>query len=87
MFPDDFAGVQVRRRIIFLFFHIVADYCIKHQCQNKAKCVNSHSNYTCACNSSGWTGNYCEKGKVILNKEDQGIAFFAYYILNKISRF
>ncbi|KAL9963778.1 hypothetical protein ACROYT_G027318 [Oculina patagonica] len=37
------------------------DYCINHQCQNNATCINSHMNYTCSCNSSGWTGNYCEK--------------------------
>ncbi|CAH3135319.1 unnamed protein product, partial [Pocillopora meandrina] len=39
----------------------VADYCVKHQCQNDAKCVNRETNYSCACNSSGWTGKYCEK--------------------------
>ncbi|XP_078381379.1 uncharacterized protein LOC144664131 [Oculina patagonica] len=38
-----------------------ADYCITHQCQNNATCVNSHMNYTCVCNSSGWSGDYCEK--------------------------
>ena len=43
-------------------FFLVADYCVKHQCQNDAKCVNRETNYTCACNSSGWTGKYCEKG-------------------------
>ncbi|XP_022785500.1 uncharacterized protein LOC111325849 [Stylophora pistillata] len=40
----------------------VADYCVKHQCQNDAKCVNRETNYSCACYSSGWTGKYCEKG-------------------------
>ncbi|XP_027043631.1 protein kinase C-binding protein NELL2-like, partial [Pocillopora damicornis] len=39
----------------------VADYCIQHQCQNNARCTNHHVNYTCACNSSGWTGNFCEQ--------------------------
>ncbi|XP_066027845.1 protein kinase C-binding protein NELL2 [Pocillopora verrucosa] len=39
----------------------VADFCVKHQCQNDAKCVNRETNYSCACNSSGWTGKYCEK--------------------------
>nr|XP_058942097.1 fibrillin-3-like [Pocillopora verrucosa] len=39
----------------------VADYCIKHKCQNSAACVNRHVNYTCACTSSGWTLPYCEK--------------------------
>ena len=43
-------------------FFLVADYCVKHQCQNDAKCVNRETNYTCACNSSGRTGKYCEKG-------------------------
>ena len=43
-------------------FSLAADYCVKHQCQNDAKCVNRETNYTCACNSSGWTGKYCEKG-------------------------
>ncbi|KAL9964037.1 hypothetical protein ACROYT_G027611 [Oculina patagonica] len=37
------------------------DYCFKHQCQNNATCVNSHVNYTCACNSSRWIGDYCER--------------------------
>ncbi|KAL9963937.1 hypothetical protein ACROYT_G027499 [Oculina patagonica] len=37
------------------------DYCFKHQCKNNATCINSHVDYKCACNSSGWTGNYCEK--------------------------
>ena len=41
---------------------LVADYCVKHQCQNDAKCVNRDTNYTCVCNSSGLTGKYCEKG-------------------------
>ena len=40
----------------------LSDYCVKNQCQNDAKCVNRETNYTCACNSSGWTGKYCEKG-------------------------
>ena len=63
-------------------FFLVADYCVKHQCQNDAKCVNRETNYTCACNSSGWTGKYCEKGspfvksfpifRSMLNKEDEG---------------
>ncbi|XP_027043630.1 uncharacterized protein LOC113671585 [Pocillopora damicornis] len=39
----------------------VADYCIQHRCQNNARCINHHVNYTCACNSSGWTGNFCEQ--------------------------
>ncbi|XP_022784115.1 neurogenic locus notch homolog protein 4-like [Stylophora pistillata] len=39
----------------------IEDHCIKHRCQNDAKCVNGHVNYTCECNSSGWTGNYCEQ--------------------------
>ncbi|KAL9964023.1 hypothetical protein ACROYT_G027596 [Oculina patagonica] len=38
-----------------------ADYCIEHQCQNNATCVNSHVNYTCACNSSKWIGDFCER--------------------------
>ena len=41
---------------------LVADYCVKHQCQNDAKCVNRDTNYTCVCNSSGLTGKHCEKG-------------------------
>ena len=45
-----------------LSLSLVADYCVKHQCQNDAKCVNCETNYTCACNSSGRTGKYCEKG-------------------------
>ncbi|XP_022804944.1 protein kinase C-binding protein NELL2-like isoform X1 [Stylophora pistillata] len=39
----------------------VADYCVKHRCQNDAKCVNQETNYSCTCNSSGWTGTFCEK--------------------------
>ncbi|XP_078379648.1 uncharacterized protein LOC144662661 [Oculina patagonica] len=39
----------------------IADYCIKHQCQNNATSVNNHVNYTCACNSSRWIGDYCER--------------------------
>ncbi|PFX16148.1 Fibrillin-2, partial [Stylophora pistillata] len=39
----------------------VADYCIQHQCQNSAWCVKQHVNYMCVCNSSGWTGNFCEQ--------------------------
>ena len=41
---------------------LVVDYCVKNLCQNDAKCVNRETNYSCACNSSGWTGKYCEKG-------------------------
>lgn len=44
-------------------FCVVADYCIKHHCFNNATCVNRHVNYTCVC-ESGWTGNYCERGKI-----------------------
>ena len=62
-------------------FWLVADYCVKHQCQNDAKCVNRETNYSCACNSSGWTGKYCEKGfyfvekvsaKVLVEQVDEG---------------
>ncbi|KAL9964025.1 hypothetical protein ACROYT_G027598 [Oculina patagonica] len=37
------------------------DYCIKHQCQNNATCVNNYVNYTCTCNSSKWFGDFCER--------------------------
>ncbi|RMX46387.1 hypothetical protein pdam_00000550 [Pocillopora damicornis] len=43
------------------FSNPVADYCIQHQCQNNARCINHQVNYTCACNLSGWTGNFCEQ--------------------------
>ncbi|XP_078363263.1 uncharacterized protein LOC144647339 [Oculina patagonica] len=37
----------------------VADFCIRHRCQNGASCVNGHVNYTCLCNG-GWTGTHCD---------------------------
>ncbi|KAL9989361.1 hypothetical protein ACROYT_G003902 [Oculina patagonica] len=37
----------------------VADFCIRHRCQNGASCVNGHVNYTCLCNA-GWTGTHCD---------------------------
>ena len=46
--------------LIFNFLLLAVDYCFRHQCKNDATCVSSHVNYTCACNSSGWTGYYCE---------------------------
>ena len=47
---------------------LVADYCVKHQCQNDAKCVNGETNYACVCNS-GWTGKHCEKGWPFVEKK------------------
>ena len=45
-------------------FEKVADQCFKHLCQNNATCIEGHVNYTCACDSSGWSGTYCEKGRI-----------------------
>ena len=45
-----------------VFFYVVADYCVKHQCAEHAMCVNGDMKYTCACNSSGWTGSLCKTG-------------------------
>lgn len=45
-------------------FEKVADQCFKHLCQNNATCIENHVNYTCACDSSGWSGTYCEKGRI-----------------------
>ena len=49
------------------FSNPVADYCIQHQCQNNARCINHHVNYTCACNLSGWTGTSVRKANSTLN--------------------
>ena len=50
-----------RTFLIIFSFSLVADYCVKHQCENDAKCVNRETKYTCAFNSSAWTGKYCAK--------------------------
>ncbi|XP_078379744.1 uncharacterized protein LOC144662733 [Oculina patagonica] len=39
----------------------IADFCFMHPCLNNGKCVNSHVNYTCLCNSAWWTGESCEQ--------------------------
>ena len=51
---------------------LVADFCIRHRCQNGASCVNGHVNYTCLCNGE-WIGTYCDSsmtGKQIFLKRN-----------------
>ena len=39
------------------------DDCVNHNCANGGSCMDGVNTYTCNC-PPGFTGMYCEKGKV-----------------------
>lgn len=42
--------------LIGAFYFLVADFCVRHRCQNVASCVKGH---TCLCNDD-CAGTFCE---------------------------
>ena len=61
-FPTCLTPIQRLNFLVIILFTDVDD-CVNHTCANGGSCMDGVSTYTCSC-PPGFTGMYCEKGKV-----------------------
>ena len=54
-------------RILILYIPFLdIDDCVNHKCSNGGSCIDGVNSFSCNC-LTGFTGNYCEIGRLLLS--------------------